>query len=153
MSDRVPLDPHELQPIFKVYEVRVFVDQKTADIFRKLPIFKDAPDWTQSFLWSVHRVPPKKFFGLSRFEFPSAYQIEQADYESQRVAQRQAIELLKIEGVKRVTVSWSLRKATNSQYTPGQTVSGLVIEMTSTADRWIDGEPSELALAIDRGRT
>lgn len=152
MNNRVPLDRHELAPIFKVYEVRAFVTEEMAEMLQRTGLFPDASPGQRLFLWSTHRIPPKRYFGLKRDEFPSQYQIEVADNESQRCAQRKALELLALDGVLMVKVSWELRKATNSRFTPGHKVGDKVAEMTSPDHRWIDGEPSPRALDIDHGR-
>lgn len=151
MTDREPLSRSELEAVYKFYIVRMTVDRETADMLRKLPMYRHLPDKTRSFLVSQHRVGPKKFFGLARHERPNPYQIEQADWESQRVAQQKAHELLQVPGVRLVVVSWELRKEASSRFTPGPVVSDCVARLTSPDQFFIDGKPSEKALRIDRG--
>jgi hypothetical protein len=152
-SERTPLDRELLRAELKVYEVTILVDRELADKLRKLPMFRDASEGQRSFLFSTHRVGPRKLFDLPPDAgFPSEYEIDQADDESQRCAQAKALELLKVPGVRLVNVSWRRRKEASGRYERGQALSGPVKRMVSEGDRWIHGEPSQKALDIDEGR-
>lgn len=152
-SERTPLDKELLRAELKVYEVTIFVDRELAETLRKLPMFRDSADGARSFLFSTHRVGPRKFFDLPpNAGFPTEYQMEQADDESQRCAQAKALELLKVPGVRLVNVSWRRRKEASGRFERGQALSGHVKRLRSEDDRWIHGEPSQKALDIDEGR-
>lgn len=152
MTDQVPLDPDELRAQFKVYEVHMFVGRELAEALIKLPMYRHLSEGTRLFHVSTHRCPPKKFFGIPHGRFPNQYELEQADNQSQLLAQKRALELLAIPGVSRVVVTWHLRKGTASRFVPGQRVSGCTMRMTKTSGGWLPGEPDERALAIEQGR-
>lgn len=151
---RVPLDPSELQAEFKVYVVTIFCERELAETLAKLPMFKDQVDRDpsrRSFEFSTHRCPPKRYFNVPRGLFPSQDEVWQADQQSQLLAQKQALELIAMPGIRLVNVSWELRKAAGTRFTRGQRISGCTARLRSVADRWLPGEPTERALAIQRG--
>lgn len=152
MTDLVPLDPDELRAEFKVYDVHMWVDRELAEKLIKLPMYSHLMEGTRLFHVSTHRCPPKKFFGIPRERFPNEYELEQADNQSQLLAQKRAFDLLATPGVSRVLVTWRLRKGTASRFTAGQKISGYMMRMTKTSGGWLPGEPDERALAIEQGR-
>jgi hypothetical protein len=105
-------------------------------------------------LRSSHRVGPKKLFDLKYTARPTPEQIEYADSESLRCAQRAAYEAL-IEGADRVEIRTYRRKESSSRFSVGPVLHGLVRTVAGTAaatsilDSWIDGEPTEKSLSID----
>lgn len=152
VSDRVPLDPSELQPVFKFYEVSIFVDKETAETLIRTPMYRHLSPGTRVFTVSHHRIGPKRYYGLANDEFPSADQIWQADHQSQLLAQEAALRWLAVPGVRLVNVSWFMRKASSSRFTRGQALSGNIARLRNPADRWIEGEATEDARAIEQGR-
>lgn len=161
MTDRTPLDKELLRAELKQYEVWVTVDSETAVIFRQLPWFSHLDSGCRSFKWSTHRVGPMKFFDIKvGTRFPTEYEREQADNESLRCAQRKALELVRVPGIRLAIITWTRRKEASGRFERGQALSGPVMGTNRmparfTKDRQdlvIDGEPSQKALDIDEGR-
>lgn len=152
--ERTPLDKDQLRAELKVYEVWVTVNRELAEILVRLPMFRDENNLgARSFKVATHRVGPMKLFDIpAGSRFPTEYEREQADDESQRLAQRTALTWLRQPGVRLAVVTWRRRKEASGRFTRGPAESWPVARMRDEADSWIYGEPSQKALDIDEGR-
>jgi len=152
MPDRKPLPKDQLAAEFERFECWVRVTKELGLAIEHSGLFPSASRGQRTFLFSSHRVGPRKLFSIPKEAgFPSEYEIDQARNESLRCAQRKALELLKIEGVTSVRIASVSRKEASTRFTRGRVKTDFVAEMKSPADRFIDGEPSDRAWAINLG--
>lgn len=102
-------------------------------------------------LLSVHRVSPKKYFGLTYSQFPSEDQRIFCEEETKRIAQRVGWDCL-LNGARRVDIRSYRRKGASSRFHAGPAIHDWVATMKSLNEEpWILGEPTERAIEIDRG--